>query len=73
MRMISNGDAAQRIASAMDAMNGLRMAELLAIMCVCALGIFAAEAFIFAHETSHERRARRNVERLINRKYPPTF
>jgi len=56
-----------------EAMNGFRMAELLAIMCVCALGIFAAEAFIFAHETSHERRARRSVERLINRKYPPTF
>jgi hypothetical protein len=49
------------------------MADFLAIMCVCAFGLFAAEAFIASHETSHERRSRRNVERLINRKYPPTF
>jgi hypothetical protein len=40
---------------------------------VMSLGWVALEAFLIAHGSHAERRERRRIERLISRKYPPTY
>ena len=56
-----------------DCVNGIYMADFLAILFVCASGIFAAGAFTASHETHTERRIRRQSERWVKRNYPPTY